>query len=184
MKYILNGIGVLFTLLLVFMVLLVGVVTTANKPKGDNEQVLSGKDGITKKAMIIYQPGFTKFTTRIARELAAGINAGGYGVTINHPGKHLSTDLSGYELVIFGSPTYAGQLTKALTNYLTQVCPQLVKATGESPRIVLFATGGLAQTEEFERLDGMLAGLNVVKKVKFSSKEQSAYDLGLELAQK
>ncbi|NLY91373.1 MAG: hypothetical protein GX081_07170 [Firmicutes bacterium] len=183
MKQILNGIGILFALFFVFMVLLVSVVSAANKPKGNKEQVLPGKGERPRKALIIYQPGLTKITSRRAQELAAGLNAGGYEVTLNHPGKHLTTDLSGYELVIFGSPTYAGQLTKALTNYMAQVCPGLAKATGETPRIVLFATGGLEQTEEFDRLAELLTGLNVVKMVKFSPKGPNAYDLGLELAQ-
>jgi flavorubredoxin len=183
MKYLLHGIGIFFALIFAVMVLMVGVVAAVNKPKGDKEQVLPGKGDRPKKAIIIYQPALTKITARIAQELAAGLNAGGYEVILNHPGAHLSTNLSGYELVVFGSPTYAGQLTKALTNYMQQVCPQLAAATDQTPRIVLFATGGLDQTEEFDRLAGLLTGLNVVKKVKFTSKGQNAYDLGLELAQ-
>lgn len=183
MKHILSGVGFLFSLLFVLMVVMVGVVTAANKPKDDKEQVLPGKGEIPKKAMLIYQPALTKITTKIAQELAAGLNAGGYEVTLNHPGKHLATELSGYELVVFGSPTYAGQMTKALTNYMQQVCPQLAKEKGVKPRIVLFATGGLDQTEEFDRLAGLLSGLNVTKKVKFTAKGPNAYDLGLELAQ-
>lgn len=183
MKYVLSGIGILFGLVFVFMVLTVGVVSAANKSKGDKEQVLPGKGETPKKAIVIYQPALSKITTQMAQQLAAGLNAGGYEVTLNHPGKHLSTDLSGYELIVFGSPTYAGQLTKALTNYMAEVCPQLAKTTEKTPRIVLFATGGLEQTEEFDRLAELLTGLNVVKKVKFSPKGQNAYDLGLELAQ-
>jgi len=178
-----SGIGVFLILVFVLMVLTVGMVSAANKPKGDKEQVLAGKGEKPKKAMIIYQPALTKITTEIAQELAAGLNAGGYEVTLNHPGKHLSTDLSGYELVVFGSPTYAGHMTKTLTKYMQQACPQLATATGVKPRIVLFATGQLDQTEEFDRLEGLLSELNVVKKVKFTPKGQNAYDLGLELAQ-
>ncbi|HEY8344081.1 MAG TPA: hypothetical protein VIL66_02710 [Bacillota bacterium] len=187
MKYVLNGIGMLFGLVFVFMLITVGVVSAANKPRREHEQVLPGKGNTPKKAIIIYQPAITKVTTRMAQQLAAGLNEGGYEVTLNHPGKHLSMDLSGYDLIIFGSPTYAGQLTKALTQYMEQVCPELVKAPGKAPRIVLFATGGLEQTEEFDRVAGILSGLNVVRNIKFTSgslekNEQIAYDLGIELA--
>ncbi|HEY8392529.1 MAG TPA: hypothetical protein VIL83_07370 [Capillibacterium sp.] len=183
MKHILSGIGLFFTFLFVLMLLLAGVVSAAGKPKGNKEQVLPGKGDKPKKALIIYQPALTKVTTRRAQELAAGLNAGGFEVTLNHPGKHLTTDLSGYDLVIFGSPTYAGQLTKALRDYLAEAAPVLAKAAGETPRIVIFATGGLEETEEFDRLAGLLTGLNVVKKVKFTPKGPDAYNLGLELAQ-
>jgi|SRR5690554_315283 len=188
MKCVLSGIGILFGLVIIFMLLTVGAVFAANKAKRDNEQVLPGKGETPKKAIIIYQPVLTKVTTRMAQQLAVGLNDGGYEVTLNHPGKHLSTDLFGYELIAFGSPTYAGQMTKALTNYMARVCPQLAKTKGEALRIVLFATGGVDQTEEFDRLAETLAGLNVVKKVKFSpgskeKNEQIAYDLGFELTQ-
>lgn len=187
MKYVLSGIGMLFGLVFVFMLMTVGVVSAANKPKRDNEQVLPGKGDTPKKAIIIYQPAITKVTTRMAQQLAAGLNEGGYEVTVNHPGKHLSMDLSGYDLIIFGSPTYAGQLAKALTKYMEQVCPELAKAPGKAPRLVLFATGGLEQTEEFDRLADILSGLNVVRKIKFSpgpqeKNDQIAYDLGIALA--
>ena len=184
MKYVLNGIGMLFGLVFVFMLITVGVVSAANKPKRENEQILPGKGDTPKKAIIIYQPGITKVTTRIAQHLAAGLNEGGYEVTLNHPGKYLSTDLSGYDLIILGSPTYAGQLAKALTKYMEQVCPKLAKAPDKAPRLVLFATGGLEQTEEFDRLTHILSGLNVVRKIKFTPKknERIAYDLGIELA--
>lgn len=187
MRYVFGGIGILFGLLFVFMLLTVGLVSAANKPKGDHEKVLPGKGETSKKAIIIYQPALTKFTTKVARQLAAGLNEGGYEVTLNHPGKHLSRDLSGFNLIIFGSPTYAGQLTKALTNYMAQVCQQLVKITDETPRIAVFATGGIDQTEEFDRLAETLRGLNVVKKVKFVAGPEEenikmAYDLGIELA--
>jgi flavorubredoxin len=187
MKYVLSAIGTLFGLFIAFMLLAIGVVSAANKPKGDHEQVLPGKGENPKKAIIIYQPAIGKITTKMAQQLAAGLNEGGYEVTLNHPGKHLSRDLSGYELVIFGSPTYAGQLTKAITNYMVQVCPQLAAATSEKTRIAVFATGGLDQTEEFDRLAETLSGLNVVKKVKFATgpeedKKKKAYDLGIELA--
>lgn len=183
MKPILSGIGFCLAFLIVLMLLVTGMVSAANKPKGDKEEILPGKGEKPKKAIIIYQPALTKVTTRRAQELAAGLNAGGYEVTLNHPGQDLAADLSQYDLVLFGSPAYAGQLTKALTDYMAEACPALAKAAGTTPRLVLFATGGLDQTEEFDRLAGLLAGLNVVKKVKFTPKGPDAYALGLELAQ-
>ena len=189
MKYVLSGIGIMFGLFFVLMLLTVGFVSTVNRSKGDRGQVLPGEGENARKAIIIYQPAATKATTKVAQQLAAGLNAGGYEVTLNHPGEHLSPDLSGYGLIIFGSPTYAGQLTKTLTDYVVQVCSQLRAAMGETPRLALFATGAVDQLEEFDRLAETLNGLNVVKKVKFLSgaketNEKTAYDLGLELAQK
>ena len=52
--------------------------------------------------------------------------------------------------------------------------------------IVLFSTGALDETQEFDKLEEMLVGLNVVKKVKFlagskTENDKTAYDLGIEL---
>jgi flavorubredoxin len=184
MKNFLIGVGVVFGILFVFMLLTVGVVSAANKPKGDKEEVLPGKKGNSKKALIIYHPGISKFTTRMTHQLAKGLNEGGYEVTLNHPGDHLSTDLSGYTLVVFGSPTYAGQISSAMRKYMARACPQIANTL--TMGIVLFSTGALDEIQEFDKLEEMLVGLNVVKKVKFlagskTENDKTAYDLGIEL---
>lgn len=186
MKKIFIGIGVVFGFLFLFMLLMVGVISVVNRPRGAKEEVIPGKEGISKKALIIYQPGISKFTTKMARQLAKGINAGGYEVVLNHPGNHLTTDLSEYALVVFGSPVYAGQISSTLSKYMERV--SLEMAGVSTTRIVLFSTGSLEQTEEIDRITETLNRLKVVKKVKFmtGAKEENdkiAYDLGMELAE-
>ena len=186
-KIILSIIGCLFLIMLFCMLVMVGIVTVVNRPRGDREEVLSGKGANPKKALIIYQPALTNVTRQAAKQLADGLNAGGYEVTLNHPGNHLTVDLSGYDLVVFGSPTYAGQLTKALTQYMARGCPQLAKEGAEGPRVVLFATGGVDERQEFDRLAELLSGGKVVREVKFLTGDKEyaakAYALGAELAQ-
>lgn len=45
----------------------------------------------------------------------------GRTITLNTPGKHLSSDISGYSIVVFGSPNYGGSPGEALLNYMKRI---------------------------------------------------------------
>lgn len=168
-------------LIIVLIVTSVVLLSSVNKPKGNNEKVLKGKDNSSKKALIIYQPAITNITDEIANSLAKGLNDKGYEVIINYPGDHLTTDVSKYDLVIFGSPVYAGQPSTVETDYISKV------KDFSSNKVVLFSTGGDASKDsELEIMEKSLNGVKVYKKIKFnvSNKEESknkAYNFGKEL---
>jgi flavodoxin len=132
------------------------------------------------KALIVYQPGITGFTHEMAHQIAAGLNDKGYEVMLNHPGRFLSSDVSQYSLVIFCSPVYSGQPSRALSDYMSTV------KTSPSCRIVLISTGGFKYYMELDAMERSLRGTKAYKKVKFitgdSGNDRSAYHLGLELS--
>ncbi len=151
-----------------------------NTKKGSREEVLLGDGNASMKALIVYQPGITGFTHEMAHRIAAGLNDKGYEVTLNHPGPYLSSDVSQYALVVFCSPVYSGQPSKALTDYMSAV------KTSPSCRIVLISTGGFKYYMELDAMERSLRGTKAYKKVKFitgeSDNDRSAYHLGLELS--
>lgn len=149
--------------------------------KGSKKEVISSSQQSPKKALIIYQPGITDISSRIAHQIARGLNNGGYEVTLNHPGDHLSADVSNYSLLIFGSPVYSGQPSKALTDYMSKI------RVSSSSRIVLYSTGSFRFYMELDAMEKSLNSMKAYKKIKFftgakSENDSIAYDLGKELS--
>ena len=152
-----------------------------NSQKGSNEEILPSSQQSPKKGLIIYQPGISDNSSRIAHQIAKGLNDGGYEVTLNYPGDYLSADVSKYSLIVFGSPVYSGQPSKALTDYMSRI---KVSSTG---RIVLFSTGGFKFYMELDTMEKSINIAKAYKKIKFitSAKNENdtiAYDLGRELS--
>lgn len=151
-----------------------------NAQKGSKEEVLRGKKNAPINAFIVYQPGMTGFTDKVVHQIAAGLNDSGYEVTMNHPGEYLSTNVSQYALVVFCSPVYSGQPSKAITNYISSI------NIPSSCRIALISTGSFKYYMELDAMEKFLQRTKVYKKVKFIMSEHdndiTAYNLGLELS--
>lgn len=152
-----------------------------NTQKGTNAEVLSSDRQSSKKALVIYQPGITGVSSRMAHQIAKGLSDGGYEVTLNYPGEHLSADVSGYQVLVFGSPVYSGQPSKALTDFISKV-----KVFSDA-RIALYSTGGFKFYMELDIMDSALYGVKAYKKIKFftgakNENNKKAYDLGKELS--
>lgn len=160
------------------------IVSSGNTQKGSKEEILSSSQQSPKKALIIYQPSKSDISSRIAHQIAKGINDGGYEVTLNYPGDHLSADISQYSLVVFGSPVYAEEPSKALTDYMSKI------KDFSSQKIVLYSTGSFTGSFKNDGLDTMeksLNGIKAYKKIKFytSAKKENdtiAYGLGKDLS--
>lgn len=181
-KRILLGIGIAFGVVVIAMVTMVISISSVNASKGNHEEILKSTETSPKKALVIYQPSLSSITGDVAHRIAAGLNDNGFEVTLNNPGDHLSSDLSGYDVVVFGSPVYAGKVSDALNRYMA-------KASGLSAcKTVLFSTGSSAgKSPELDDMEKQLNGAAVFKTIKFGvqNKEQAktdAYDFGAELA--
>lgn len=179
LKKVVIGIVILVVAAIVAIVVAMGLV---NKQKVSNEKVLPSKNTSIKKALIIFQPSMSDVTSLMANSIAKGLNDGGYEVTLNYPGKGLSSDISQYSVVVFGSPVYAGKPLTIVTDYISRI------KDFSDKRIVLFSTGADALNQgELETMEKSISGIKAYKKIKFisSSKEKSknnAYNLGKELS--
>jgi len=150
-----------------------------NAPKPGNPEILSANPN-AKKALVIYQPGITAISAKVAHQIARGLNDKGYEVTLDYPSAQLSADVSPYAVVVFGSPVYGEQPSKALTDYISRI------KGGGSSRIVLYETGGFKYYMGMDVMEKCLSGGKAFKKVKFltSAKKENdtlAYNLGKEL---
>lgn len=78
-------IGVLFLLLVIFVAFMAFIVSSNSRDKGAYSKVLAGPDSYAPKSLIVYQPTISGTGRTIAEQLAAGLNAAGYEVTITYP---------------------------------------------------------------------------------------------------
>lgn len=179
LKKILIGILIIILIGILSMVVLMKAV---NRQRASNEKLLQSKNTNPKKALIVFQPSLSNVTTVMANSIAKGLNDGGYEVTLNYPGSYLSTDVSKYSLVIFGSPVYVGKPLTIVTDFMSKI------KSFSNTKVVVFSTGGTIKDKpELDIMEKSLNGISVYKKVKFNSstKEASkneAYDLGKELS--
>jgi flavorubredoxin len=84
-------------------------------------EIMKSTSSNSDKALVIYQPSITSASSDVAHSIAKGLNGLGYEVTLNTPGKHLSSDISSYSIVVFGSPNYGGSPGEPLLNYMKRI---------------------------------------------------------------
>jgi hypothetical protein len=76
-----------------------------------NQEVVSQIDvrnpeGKTGTALVVYHPGRGSFHSRVVSSFADGLVSGGWRVAVTTASKQAPTDLSSYDLLVLGSPTY------------------------------------------------------------------------------
>jgi flavodoxin len=74
-------------------------------------------------ALVVYDPGITGATTRVAEKVAADLQAKGYTVTLAGIKSSAAADTAGYSVIVAGSPVYAGAPTSSLKDCLGNLNP-------------------------------------------------------------
>jgi len=87
-----------------------------------NHEVVSGVTTINpagaSKALVVYHPGRSDLQERACTAYAEGLAANGWRVDITTASRRAPTDLSGYDLLVLGTPTYDWAPSRRLTAYL------------------------------------------------------------------
>lgn len=174
-------IGFIFLALILLMIIAIIYFVFISKSndayKGDYMSVLKKDDSSAPKALLVYQPSRGKASSKIANELAKGLNDAGYEVTITYPGKHLSSDITQYSVVAFGSPVYIGKPSAALTGSMKQISDYSDKT------VIIYSVGQSPEAPELDVVKECLNGKEPDYTKKFIAKDESkgqiAYDLGL-----
>lgn len=133
-----------------------------------NEKILASKAS-TKKALIIYQPSRTSLTSNMANTIGERLNKFGYEVTINNPSEKISSDIDKYEVVVFGTPIYAGQSSPVLESYIKKI------KNFSGKRILIFATcADKKDTKAIDHLEGLIKAADKIEKIKLLKDETEA----------
>lgn len=160
--YLLLGVLALFVLCgiaaMIFFKFTLGKRDSWRSP--DEKKVGSGE----KMALLLYQPSNGKHNIALARSLAELVAARGYSVTVNYPSGQLTYDPAQYDLLLYGSPVYIGETSKALRNYI-----QSHPVTGK--QILLFVTGMEKKAPELEALKLLLPDDNQIYSIKVAPSE-------------
>jgi flavodoxin len=93
-------------------------------------------------ALVVYDPGWSGLSTKIAEKVAADLQAKGYTVTLAGIKSGEATNTAGYSIIVAGSPIYGGTPTSALKDYLSGLNP----ATGT--KVGVFGSGSGATAPE------------------------------------
>jgi flavodoxin len=145
---------------------------------GERLEVLRSASDNPVKALVVYQPSMTSASSDVAHAIAKGLNDAGCEVTLNTPGEHLSADISGYSIVVFGSPNYGGSPGEPLLDYMKRI----EGLTGK--KVLLFSTSGSSEGRlEFDKMELLLHGMKPYKTIKLVAGETevnkvTAYQLG------
>jgi flavorubredoxin len=150
------------------------LVKSNDQQKSQKTEVLQAKDSNIGKALVIYQPSRSDKPNLVAHKFAEALNKKGYEVTLDHPGTYLSSDISEYSVVVFGSTVYMGRLSGALDDYIKSI------KDFSNKKLILYSVGGTkGQIIELDNTEKLLGGVKAYNKIKFCSKdeiEKGTYD--------
>ena len=108
------------------IVLVIVVATVAWLDYGRNKKVTSevktlNPEGKTGTALVVYHPGKSDFQHRVFSGFAEGLVSRGWRVEITTPSSQAPIDLSGYDLLVLGGPTYWFTPNRPIKRYLSRM---------------------------------------------------------------
>jgi menaquinone-dependent protoporphyrinogen IX oxidase len=155
--------GIILAIIVVVAVVIWGV-TYANSL---GSETLKSSENITGKALIVYDPGWSGATKNIATKMGQELQSKGYEVTVAGVRSVEASNITGYNLLIFGSPTYVGNPSGLINSYIENLnLPQNVT-------VGVFTVGSVSTEDSNLVLQQLLQNKTVA--VKISKKfDQSA----------
>lgn len=90
-----------------------------------NSDYVSGTEVLnadgSETALIIYHPGLSSFMEDVVYAFADGLVENGWRVEITTANSQAPTDLSGYSLLVLGSPVYAGSPSPTIERHIERI---------------------------------------------------------------
>jgi flavorubredoxin len=105
------------------VILIVGVallyLVTSQEVVSSIEVLNRGGDQGT--ALVVYHPGLTGFHERVTSAFADGLVSNGWRVEMTTASPYAPTDLSSYDLLVLGGPTYFWTPNRPIKSYLSRL---------------------------------------------------------------
>lgn len=105
---------------------------------------------IVGRALIIYHPGATGYTEEVAYAIGRAFQAKGWEVHLDRANSRAVSDLSDFNLLCVGSPTYSGSPRPPIVDYINR-CSNL-----ENRVCLVFATGSNNPEEANKKMQNHL----------------------------
>ncbi|MCW3999931.1 MAG: hypothetical protein NWE93_06810 [Candidatus Bathyarchaeota archaeon] len=141
LKIILAVIAVLIIIVAAFAAILLSDVAAYT---ATGSQTLNPTGTSMGTALVLYDPGLSGASTRVAEEVAADLQAKGFTVTLAGIKSPAAADTAGYDVIVVGGPVYAGAVTASVKDTLASIAQ-----THNSDTIVgVYGSGQGASTPE------------------------------------
>jgi flavodoxin len=95
-----------------------------------SSQTLTPEGTSVGTALVLYDPGLSGATTRVAEKIAANLQAKGYTVTLAGIKSSAATNTESYSVIVAGSPIYAGGPTSSVKDFLGTLNPSSETSIG------------------------------------------------------
>ncbi|HID92871.1 MAG TPA: hypothetical protein EYP60_02130 [bacterium (Candidatus Stahlbacteria)] len=136
------------------------------------------------KALIVYHPGATGYTEEVAYAIGEGLQSMNWEVLLDRANKTTVADLTSYDLLCVGSPTYVGTPRPPIMAYIER-CAGL-----KGKESAVFATGSVNPDESNKKMKARLEkrgskvieSLGVLVKQKGPEANNLAKEFGKKLA--
>jgi len=86
-----------------------------------SEVVTVNPTGATGTAFVVYHAGLSSFQEDVTSAFVRGLVSSGWRCDVTTASREAPADLSGYDLLVFGTPTYAFKPARPITQYLERV---------------------------------------------------------------
>ena len=110
-------IGIIVGIIVLIIIILVAAYLLGSSRSHDSE-IIKPDGSIVGKAIIVYDPGLSGGTKTAAGYLAEDLKSKGYEVKVAGVRSSDVADISGYDILIVGSPTYGAEPTGPIKSYL------------------------------------------------------------------
>ena len=152
---------IIVAIVVVFIVcagaLFVTTVKSVDKEHVPSEVVVGTGE---RSALVIYEPSKSSKTKDISMAIADTLAGEGFTVTINHPSPQLAYNLEDYDVIAFGTPVYAGQISSVLKSYVES-------NPVENKQILVYVTGAAPDDlKELEEMASWISAGNSVISIK------------------
>jgi flavodoxin len=125
------------------IILVIVAVWAVGYFRSSESLTIKPEGAVTGKTLIVYDPGLSGGTKNAASYMAEDLKAKGYEVKLAGVRSKEASDISGYNILIVGSPTYGAKPTGPITSYLENL-----KSPGNITAGVYALSGGDTQDAE------------------------------------
>jgi flavorubredoxin len=116
------------------------IVTSLNSVEIVRALEIQNPDGTTGTVFVVFRPGLTGFNEGVVNEYVRGLVGSDWRVEVTTCSSQTPTNVTGYDLIVLGSPVNGGQPHAAMLDYLSRV-----DLLGK-PVVLILTSGGIGGT--------------------------------------
>jgi flavorubredoxin len=113
--------GIIFGIIIISMIISTAITLSLIQTEIVSDVETINPNGNTGKAFVAYRPGISFFQRDVTYAFIEGLKDNDWSIDVTTTSSQTPTDISNYDLVVFGSPTYGGKPHQSVTDYIEQL---------------------------------------------------------------